>query len=225
MLEIRNAKRKKQIEEFIDDEHREVASKYYEIFDRHFLVHDLKRKMKGLIKKDRRYFDPYLMLADILYDEGKIERSRKIRELAFRKAMLRVVNKDGKFPKVLSWGWLENRHIIRAIQQGALLRWEEGKTEEALEIFRNLLKSNPKDNIGPRYDILAIKMNLGPDYEEQFQSSERGFIDASKIYRWFEIHSKKFTEEFGWWWNEMEQQGLENRLFHEIRDYISHRKL
>ncbi|MGV9173984.1 MAG: tetratricopeptide repeat protein [Promethearchaeia archaeon] len=206
MLEIKNMERKQRIEEFIDKEHREAASEYYEIYDKILTAHDLKEQMELSIKKDPLFFDPYLVLANYYRDEGKFERAKKIRELAFQKAMLRVVNNEGKFPKIMEWVWLENRHIIRAIYQGGLMRWKDGKIEEALEIFRNLLKSNPTDNIAARYEILAIRMDLGPDFKEIFQSSREGFTDATQIARWFELNSRHFPEEFGWWWKEIEQE-------------------
>jgi hypothetical protein len=79
-----------------------------------------------------------------------------------------------------------------------------GTPSEALEIFRSLLRTNPNDNIGARYCILAIRMGLGPDYEGRFLV-EPGFIDAEEISRWFEKHSRKFPDEFGWWWKEIEK--------------------
>jgi len=118
--------------------------------------------------------------------------------------MMRIVNKEGKWPKIMEWVWLENRHIIRVIDRWAVKLWYEGKTGEALTIFRNLLKTNPADNIGARYSILAIKMNLDPSYEAQFYATIPGFIDAHKISKWFEENSKNFPEEFDWWWKEIE---------------------
>lgn len=61
---------------------------------------------------------------------------------------------------ILEWGWLENRHIIRTILNKAISLWENNHMDEALNLFRNLLKTNPNDNVGARYYILAIRMNM-----------------------------------------------------------------
>ena len=118
---------------------------------------------------------------------------------------MKIVDKEGNWPKIMEWGWLENRHIIKIIDRWAMELWEEGNTKEALIIFKNLLKSNPRDNIGARYSILAIKMNLDSSYDLQFQSSVPGFIDAGEITKWFEENSRKFSDDFDWWWKEIEK--------------------
>jgi hypothetical protein len=136
--------------------------------------------------------------------EGKEKEAKALLKDAYEKAMRGIIDKNGNWPKVMEWDWFVNRHLIRAIERWARELWFDGKTAEALEIFRNLLKTNYNDNIGARYCILAIRMGLGPGYEEQF-AVEPGFIDAEKIYKWFRKHSKKFPEEFDWWWKEVRQ--------------------
>ena len=85
--------------------------------------------------------------------------------------------------------------------------WESGDKKQALEIFRKLLKPNPNDNIGARYNILAIRLGLGPDYEEKFACKDApGYMDGSKIWNWFEKHRKKFPDEFGWWFKAVNQR-------------------
>jgi len=200
---IKNARRPKQIEEFIDKD-RKVASDFYELMESDLPIGQLKRSMVKLINIDPLFFDPYLILANIFFDEGKDIQGKDILKNSFHKAMMRIVNKEGKWPKNLEWGWLENRHIIRVIDRWAMELWDDGKTEKALKIFRNLLKSNHNDNIGARYSILAIRMNLDSSYELQFQAAMPGFLDALKISKWFEKNSKKFPEEFDWWWKKIE---------------------
>ena len=46
---------------------------------------------------------------------------------------------------------------MRALFGLAGCLWEVGKQEEALEIFRTLLRLNPKDNQGVRY-VLAARL-------------------------------------------------------------------
>ena len=203
MLDIKNTNRTEQIEEFVDKERWEMAGHFYDIYEDILLVNDLERRLEQFIREDPLFFEPYLLLADVLEDEGHLEQADEMRETAFQKAVRRVVNKDGKFPKVIRWTHVENRHIIRAIHKGALLRWKQGKAEEAMEVLRRLLKSNPTDNTGVRYDLLALKMHLGPDYSDLFLSPQEETVDPNQMDGWFNAHSKAFPEEFAWWWEKM----------------------
>jgi len=204
---IKNARRTKQIVEFIDKDHK-VANEYYELLDNDLSPGQLKRSLKRLINEDPFFFDPYLILAEIFYNEGKHNQGKDLLQKAFQNAMMKIVNKEGKWPKIMEWGWLENRHIIRTLDMWATELWDDGKTEESLTILRNLLKTNPADNIGARYAILAIRMDLDSSYELQFSAVLPGYIDASKISNWFEKNSKKFPGEFDWWWKEIEQDTI-----------------
>ena len=200
---IKNARRTKQIVEFIDKDHK-VANKYYELIDNDLSPEQLKRSLKRLIDEDPFFFDSYLALVDIFCDEGRFNQARDLLQRAFQKAMMKIVNKEGKWPKIMGWGWLENRHIIRTLDRWATELWGDGKTEEALMILRNLLKSNPADNIGARFSILAIRMNLDSSYELLFSATLPGYIDAYEISKWFEKYSTRFPEEFDWWRKEID---------------------
>lgn len=190
------------------DEDHPVMDKYYDLLERELSPKRLRKEMEKLIAIDPLFFDPYLIAADILMFESRKREAKNMLKIAYEKAMQRIVDKNGNWPKTMSWSWLENRHVIRAIGRWARELWSDGKTSEALEIFRNLLKTNPDDNVGARYDILAIRLGLHPDYEKRFATSDPpGFIDAFKISAWFERHSKKFPDEFGWWWKEVKYWG------------------
>ena len=109
-----------------------------------------------------------------------------------------VANTDGDYPKSLPWGWLENRHIIRALCNFALLQCEQDHIRLFLEIYRKLPASNMNDNIGARYSILAIRLGYGSEYEELFlPDSEPIFgLDAKKMDTWFITNAPKFSNEF-----------------------------
>jgi len=201
---IKNTRRPKQIDEFIDKHHK-VSTEFYEFMDNDLSNGQVKRAMKKFIEEDPLYFEPYLVLIDLFLEEGNYLEAKKYLKTAFQKAIMKIVDKKGNWPKIMEWGWLENRHVIKIIERWGIELWEEGNTKEALNIFENLLKTNPRDNIGARYSILAIKMNLNTSYELQFQSSLPGFIDAGEITKWFEENSRKFSDDFDWWWKEIEK--------------------
>ncbi|HIH43163.1 TPA: tetratricopeptide repeat protein [Candidatus Woesearchaeota archaeon] len=201
-----NPRRRKQILQFLDKEHK-VIDKYYEILEKHMPFKKLILEMSKLIKEDPDFYDPYLVICDIFGAEGKTIQARKLILEAYQRALNRIVDKEGNFPKEMIWGWLDNRHIIRLIDRYASELWEQGETEKALEIFRNLLKSNPNDNIGARYSILAIRLGLGTDYEKQFATKDMlGYLDGFKISNWFSEHRKKFPDEFEQWFSLVEKE-------------------
>lgn len=204
---ITNPHRKKRIKEFMDKNHK-VMDRFYELLDSNVTRDQLKEEMKKFIKQDPFFFDPYLVLADTLYHEKKIKQADGLIEEAYYKAIWTIVDYKGNWPEETAWGWLENRHIMRAISRYAYRIWEEGRSDEALDIFRKLLKSSPNDNLGIRYAILAIRLRLDSDWDFKFLAKDKGQVlglDAGKVDSWFDKNSKKFPEEFGWWFKEMEK--------------------
>lgn len=194
--------------EFIDDDH-EIVVEFYDLLQIEMEINQFKRKLRAFIKKDPLFFDPYLLLADILSAEGSKESQQKAKALlkdGYEKALNQITNENGDWPQVLGWGYLNNRHLIRMIDRWGFELWDDGKTDEALDIFRKLLKSNPSDNLGARYSILAMKMGLDSNYEAKFQSKIPGYIDAYKINWWFNKNSIKYWDEFAWWWKEQEKK-------------------
>jgi len=205
-VQIVNPHRKKRIKEFRDADHK-LMTKYYDLLEQELSNRRLQGEMEKLIKKDPDFYDPYIILADILETQRKRAEARSLLTKGFRWAMKRIVDNKGNFPEYLPWGWLNNRHIVRIIAQQALDCWTLGDTKSALYLYRKLLRSNPNDNIGARYDILAILLGLDANYESQFEFKKMpGYMDALKISSWFEKKSKKFPQEFNWWWKEVKEE-------------------
>ena len=94
-------------------------------------------------------------------------------------------------------GILENRHIIRALINMGVLLWKEGNSDESYGLFMHLLKSNPMDNAGVRYYILAILEKM-PEvtFKERF---DKGGYWNNEIDIWFSGKSKHYKKELGWW--------------------------
>jgi tetratricopeptide (TPR) repeat protein len=72
----------------------------------------------------------------------------------------------------LEWGWLENRPFLRCLHGLALVRYEEGKIEEALMLFQELLSLNPNDNQGVRALALEALFRLGK-FEDALRITEQ----------------------------------------------------
>ena len=104
------------------------------------------------LKIDEHYVQTYIGLTNVYGVSG----NKKKAEEAIKKAFEETLKKFSKWPKELLWGFLENRAYLRAIQCRADLFWDEGDNEEAIKLFRILLKLNPNDNQGVRYEISAL---------------------------------------------------------------------
>ena len=133
----------KNLREFVDKEHR-VMSDFYDICERYNERNKalIKRELRQLIEEDPDFLDPYLFLYQILEDEGNLKEAEKILNEAYRRAIALITDKDGSWPDILKWGWLENRHIIRTILNKALSLWRNNAIEEPLYLSPPLLKKN-----------------------------------------------------------------------------------
>ena len=210
-MTVTNPRRKKQIMEFIDKDH-DVMSEYYELMERDMSAEKLLKEMKRLIAEDNDFYDPYLVVADILFRTGKTDQANEILKEAYERAMRRIVDAEGRWPKEMPWGWMENRHIMRAIERYAFLCWEKGDLDEALLIFGHFLRVNPNDNQGVRNYILAIRMGLDIEkWEKQFLADnpvQAGALDAIKLHDWFKNNAIKFPDDFDWLLKRWEKEGL-----------------
>lgn len=183
--------------EFVDKD-REIMSEYYDVCEEYDgrYSKSLDDQMKALIEKDPDYLEPYLLLYYMLKNQH-IKDAEKLLDEAYDRAIKLITNKNGNWPDILEWGFLENRHIIRTILDKAISLWINGKTDKAIDLFRKLLKTNPDDNPGVRYYILAIRMNI--DFEAfEGRFNKGGFYDT-RLDKWFDKNYKKFPDEFDGW--------------------------
>lgn len=195
-----NMRRLKPIKYFVDKNHK-IMSDYYDFLESaegRLMAIDVIKQMEKFIKIDENFLDPYNEIANMASEAGDEKTEDPYRHLAYLKAIHIVANKDGVYPNEMYWGHMENRHIIRALDNYAYYIWGCGRDRIALEIYRKLLRSNLNDNIGARFNILAIRMGLNPDYENKFIPKKPPVfgLDALKIGEWFDKNSVKFSEEF-----------------------------
>jgi len=184
--------------EYVDKNHR-VRETYYDLCEEYDgrNAESIKRQLKQLIKEDPDFLDSYLLLYEILQDGGNFHQAEKVLNDAYGRALKMITDKKGNWPDILEWGWLENRHIIRTIFNKAISLWRNKEIDNALDLFRKLLKTNPGDNVGARDYILAIRMDMSFEkFEERFNKG--GYYDM-KLVKWFDKNYKKFPDEFDWW--------------------------
>lgn len=167
-------------------------------------LNDIEKKLLGIIKVDPDFIPAYMELWQF-YEQfkGREKEAATYLEIAYRIALDLVRDGKKKFPSVMEWGYIENRSVIRALLNGAVKRWDNGHTEEALHVLRGILKSNPNDNPGVRYLLLAILE--GMTYTQYATRFEKGDYMDKSIWPWFEEKSKQHPEDFKWWENAMKK--------------------
>src|SRR3989344_545022 len=104
---------------------------------------------------DKDYIQTYVGLVSAHSAAG----NKKMEE-AIKTAYEKTLKMFPKWPRRLEWGILENRAPMRAIQYMADWHWDNGQKEKAAELFRLLLRLNPNDNQGARYEIAALYAGL-----------------------------------------------------------------
>jgi hypothetical protein len=204
----------KNIREFID-EARPVAEEYYEFLDGidSFPPDAVEKKLKKMVLKDPRFFEPYFILYEFYYDNDDDESAEVVMDRGFGEALALITDNAGNWPDRLDWGHITNRHIIRLLSHKAVILWQKEERVLALDLFRRLLRTNPSDNLGVRNYILALRMGLSfDDFADQFDSgdeehdhdhehehNEHEEHEDRKLVEWFNENSKKFPEEFTEW--------------------------
>ncbi len=190
---------------FVDKDHA-VMTEYYDFLDSEELSPiKTKKKMKELIKEDHLFLDPYLILFELYQGERDLKKAEKMLEEAYEMAIKAITDKKGNWPNEMLWGHFKNRHIIRTLLNKAMNLWMKDENKDALDLLRKLLRSNPRDNIGARTYILAIRLGMKFDkFEMQMMSGEGYGYDGDKMMK-FEEKMKDFPDEFGWWFKAMKE--------------------
>ena len=178
------------------DVKRDIAIDFYDVLELQS-ASQRKREFIKFIYKDPYFLDPYVSLSEEFTLSGDTKMSLEILNDGFKKANELLSDQSGQWPESLEWAWLENRHIIRCLASKALVDWETGDEASALKILRYLLSSNPRDNVGARFYLLAIRENISlAQYEEVLEKD--GIVD-DMLLDWFERGVEKYPDEFSVW--------------------------
>ena len=125
----------------------------------------------------------YVGLAQVYGVSGEKKKAREV----IIKAYEETLRKFPKWPKEMPWGILENRAYLRALQYRADLFWDDDESDEAIKLFRILLKLNPDDNQGVRYEISALYAGVSGD------ELNKMFDEGNEKQNWDNLH--KLVEE------------------------------
>ena len=187
--------------EYIDIDRFKVNEEYWEFLESSEADNKEEgiKVLKGIIKKDPDYYDPYITLHEYYLAEGNTKKAFEVLSQGYLRA-IELVMDDDRFPDELLWGFVENRHIIRVMFNFATMLWLADNKNEALAIFLQLLKSDTNDNVGARYAIVALLEGYESyeHFEEKF-ATDSGYFDAGAINKWFYEKAQKHERVIGWW--------------------------
>ncbi len=131
------------------------------------------------IEIDPTYADGYNHLANIAWRKGDWEQAESLYRKAFELAGPEV--KDT--PKGGFWGIIETRPYMRAFHGLGLTAWKQGRLEESIGVFKQMLKLNPNDNQGVRYLMGPIYHQMG-NLDKAIEWYVRNLDDPDNLYNY-----------------------------------------
>ena len=147
------------------------------------------RLLSKALKIDPHYVQTYVGLSSLYRLIGSAEKYREYTIKGYEETK----NIFKKWPKRLSWYDMDNRKYHRAIFYRAGLHLEDGEREAGIELYRQLLKMWPNDNLGVRYYLAAVYQGKSVD-------------DVDKLWDWANENQK---------WDELERMvETENKKHH-----------
>lgn len=183
------------MKEFIDEQ-RDVAIKFVNLLEQQeeLSTQELINNLEQIKQEDPDYLDTWAFLAELYSEIGDEQQAIDNMNDGFMNALELVEGVEGVFPDVLEWGHETNQHIIRMLTEQGKLFWYNEDIVESLDLFRDLLRSNPNDELGVRHYLLAVLLGMQyEDFEDRF-NKEEGY--DQEVFDWFEDERHSFSEEF-----------------------------
>ncbi len=128
---------------------------------------------------DEYYVEAYVGLASLYGMVKNVELQRKNILRAFEITMYKLPFLE----KNISWGIIENRQYLRALENMALIYSIDNNIKDAEEIYRLILKLNPSDNQGVRYYLAGLYEGLSPEKIDLM------FEDGDKKQNWSDLEN------------------------------------
>jgi tetratricopeptide (TPR) repeat protein len=200
-------------EQYYGEGHLEVFEEFYqlsELFEYEQLGKEelaaMRLRLRELIKKQPDYLDPYLLLCEVYAAEQRYLQASKVLDKAYRRALSLILDKEGNWPDLLPWVHLDNRPIVRTFLEMARQLWHRAPINSecrdlALSLYKNLLRTNPNDNPGVRYLLLAMLEGMSPqEFDDRFSTWNElaGVVSNNEDQPWFEANAPKHAE-LKWW--------------------------
>ena len=114
---------------------------------------------QDLLQRHPEHLDVRESLAHLYEESGQDDRAKALLEEAVTLGR-RAFPPAFRPRDLLEWGWLENRPFLRCLCSLGLCDEWEGRLEEALAIYQELLSLNPNDNQGVRALAVTVLLAL-----------------------------------------------------------------
>jgi tetratricopeptide (TPR) repeat protein len=138
---------------------------------------EAERVFKGVVAQMPDHLDAIHHLAVVISERNLVDQARDLWDQAVRIGRKAFPQDFEVGRDRLEWGWLENRPFLRCLHGLALARYQEGRIEEALRLYQELLCLNPNDNQGVRALAEQALFKLGR-LEEALKITEQYRDDA-----------------------------------------------
>lgn len=112
-------------------------------------IRDAENLFRKALQQDPSLADAYNGLGNTLYDRGRFAEAQAMYRTGLEKARAEL-GSDGIYDYAW-WEDLDTRPYMRARHGLGLSYWQQGKFEDAIGEFKELLKRNPNDNQGVRF--------------------------------------------------------------------------
>lgn len=207
-----NPRRRKRITEFMDKYDPAIGVRWYELLERGMRTKKDAKEFEAIQEEAPEFLAPYVELSHAALANGEREEAFSIAAFAYMLAVQRIADREGNWPKIMEWGWFENRPLMRALHHFAWMLWKLGRSDHAAMILRRILRMNPDDNQGVRYELLAIRLQLPVEtWDKPFFVKDGPMAgaawDGRKIEIWFDREAKRFPDEFDWMFAEWKKRG------------------
>ncbi len=107
-----------------------------------------RKQLMALLAVDLRCLDAHAHLGNLRFDTFP---EAALRHYQIGKAIGELSLPPG-FRDLLPWGWIDNRPYLRCLHGCGLCLWRLKRQDEALAIFEDMLRRNPMDNQGARFN-------------------------------------------------------------------------
>lgn len=117
--------------------------------------------IKDIIEKNPQHIDAYHHVSMIYQESGLDFEAYLCCREAVRIGLSAVPEEFLWTTSKMRWGHLENRPFLRAYHNLGLWLEKRNEINEAVEVFSNMLSVCPNDNIGVRYVLPKLWMEIG----------------------------------------------------------------
>ena len=112
-----------------------------------------RKLLMDLLEKDLRCLDAHAHLGNFAFDRWPKDAMRHYEA----GVCIGELSLGASFAGALPWSFIDNRPFLRCLNGYGLCLWRLGRFQEAAEVFERLLRFNPDDKQGARFNLKAVR--------------------------------------------------------------------